>query len=427
MRVALINPPWSFEHSIYFGCREPHLPLEYGCAKLLLEQARHDVSIIDGHMFGLTMDETAQAVRSFVPDIAVVTTAPSYLFWRCAPPELRVPQHLMRSLADIECLKVVVGPHMSTTPKATMNKLRADIGIMGECEEVLVRVADGERQCPGVVLRQDEDISVISGPQAAEFVHMAPLSWERSWIERHKHHHHRFDGTSCGPGAEVESSRGCPYHCTFCAKDNFRDGYRRRDLQNLLEEIDRLLSQGAEYLYFIDEIFLPSHQLLDALAIRDVKFGLQTRIDLWKPDMIELLGKAGCVSIEAGVESLTPEGRDNLEKRCRLSTDELSERLILAREHVPFVQANLIEMPEDDEETVVRWRERLQAHGVWANDPVPLFPYPGSPDYRKLWGMPDDRAWERALDYYLKQFGTFSEIQEQQPKPLQDLEQVIAA
>jgi anaerobic magnesium-protoporphyrin IX monomethyl ester cyclase len=30
MRVALVNPPWSFAGSIYFGCREPHLPLELG-------------------------------------------------------------------------------------------------------------------------------------------------------------------------------------------------------------------------------------------------------------------------------------------------------------------------------------------------------------------------------------------------------------
>ena len=28
MRVALVNPSWSYEGSIYFGCRAPHLPLE---------------------------------------------------------------------------------------------------------------------------------------------------------------------------------------------------------------------------------------------------------------------------------------------------------------------------------------------------------------------------------------------------------------
>src|SRR3546814_3068881 len=68
------------------------------------------------------------------------------------------------------------------------------------------------------------------------------------------------------------------------------------------------------------------------------------------------------------------------------------------------------------------WRERMRAHGVWANDPVPLYPYPGSPDYRKLWGVPDDHAWERAHEHYLRQFDAFSDIQEQRPLPLERLE-----
>ncbi len=42
---------------------------------------------------------------------------------------------------------------------------------------------------------------------------------------------------------------------------------------------------------------------------RDIKFGVQTRIDLWTPPLLELLGRAGCVSIEAGVESITEQGR----------------------------------------------------------------------------------------------------------------------
>ena len=33
MKVALVNPPWTFDGSIYFGCREPHLPLELGCCR----------------------------------------------------------------------------------------------------------------------------------------------------------------------------------------------------------------------------------------------------------------------------------------------------------------------------------------------------------------------------------------------------------
>ena len=93
------------------------------------------------------------------------------------------------------------------------------------------------------------------------------------------------------PGAEVEASRGCPYHCSFCAKIDFRDAYRKRDLGLLLEEVDGLIARGVRYLYFVDEIFLPNRALLEALQARSIEFGVQTRIDLWKPDMLDLLAR----------------------------------------------------------------------------------------------------------------------------------------
>ena len=123
MRVALVTPQWSFDHSIYFGCREPHLPLEYGAAKTLLQASGHTAEIIDGHIFALSHAELAQAVRAFRPDMTVMTTAPSYLFWRCAPPELRVPQDVLHELDGVGGAKIVIGPHASTTPRATLKKL----------------------------------------------------------------------------------------------------------------------------------------------------------------------------------------------------------------------------------------------------------------------------------------------------------------
>ena len=77
MRVALVNPRWSFEGSIYFGCREPHLPLEFGYAQALLRGAGHDAEIFDGQLGGLSPAALVDAVAAFRPDIAVITTAPS--------------------------------------------------------------------------------------------------------------------------------------------------------------------------------------------------------------------------------------------------------------------------------------------------------------------------------------------------------------
>ena len=81
MREALINPNWSFEGSIYFGCRDPHLPLEYGYTKALLTHAGHTAEIFDAHAEAVNTEILARRVAAFAPEMTVVTTAPSYLFW----------------------------------------------------------------------------------------------------------------------------------------------------------------------------------------------------------------------------------------------------------------------------------------------------------------------------------------------------------
>jgi B12-binding domain/radical SAM domain protein of rhizo-twelve system len=424
MKVALVNPAWSYEGSIYFGCRDAHLPLELGYAKTFLDRAGHGTLLVDGQIEGRNNAALAEAVAAFAPDFTVVTTAPTYLFWRCAPPELRVPMDFLRRLKGRGGRTVAVGPHGSSTPAATLRKLGADLVVRGECEEVIAALAETPdwSAVPGTAWLDAGAVRTCGPLHASPFFDHPALLWPDSWVQRHTHHHHRFDGGQQGSGAEVEASRGCIYDCSFCAKVHFRDAYRRRDLDLILTEIDGLIRQGVRYIYFIDEIFIPRRDLLEALVARNVQFGIQTRIDLWKPAMLELLGAAGCVSIEAGVESLTVEGREALSKNCRVDTETLADLLIKARHHVPFVQANLIAMEEDDADLVAAWRKRLLDAGVWANEPVPLYPYPSSPGYRSRWGDPDDAAWERAHAHYLGHFSRFSDIQDERPKPLAELE-----
>jgi anaerobic magnesium-protoporphyrin IX monomethyl ester cyclase len=425
MKFALVNPNWTFDAGIYFGCREPHLPLEFGYGRALLEAAGHDVLLVDAQLHDLPLAEIRARLEAFAPDRLVITTAPSYLFWRCAPPELRVPQETLRALDGLPAPRIVVGPHASTTPATTLRKLGADAAVLGECEDVLPRFAVEPwnwTTIESAAVRLGDEVRVQGGVHQVDMEQLPPLRWAEADLVRHRHHHHRFDRAPQRPGAEMEVSRGCPYHCSFCAKDNFRNAYRKRPLPVVLEEVDGLVAGGVEYIYFIDEIFLPNRELLEALVERPVQFGVQTRIDLWTPPMLDLLGRAGCVSIEAGVESITVEGRNLLDKGSRLTTEQLTARLIDARRSVAFVQANLLESGSDDPRDVDAWRLHLQSHGVWANKPVPMFPYPGSPGYAKLWGPPDDRAWERAMDHYLARFDEFSDIQDARPRPLAELE-----
>jgi len=439
MKVALVNPPWVFDRSIYFGCREAHLPLEYGYARQLLLSRGHDARLFDAQLMGRDIDALARDIEAFRPDVTVLTTAPSYLYWRCAPPELRVPLHTAQALRPFTRRLIVVGPHASTTPRAVLAKLGADVAILGECEAVLSQVVESEPrdydkltsvaffESPTAARRVSPEAVRVQGlPATTELWKLPALGWQKRELNAHRHHHFRFDAEPLGPGAEVEASRGCPYSCTFCAKENFRSRYRKRPLSVLLEEIDCLIDSGVQYLYFIDEIFAPDEELLGALRERSIKFGAQLRIDHWNGDTLELLGAAGCVSIEAGVESVAPGGRSLLQKSCRQTTEELTERLITAKQHIPFVQANLI-ASGDSSAAVSAWRERLATHGVWSNEPQRLFPYPGSPEYRLRLGSLDDYAWERAHAHYLRDGIAPGGRQQQAPLPLTELEHLPLA
>jgi anaerobic magnesium-protoporphyrin IX monomethyl ester cyclase len=188
----------------------------------------------------------------------------------------------------------------------------------------------------------------------------------------------------------------------------------------------------VDYIYFIDEIFGVGknvHRLLEGLAERKITIGFQSRIDLWNEETLDLLGRAHTISFECGVESITEAGRDELNKNCKMTTDCIADLLIYARQRIPWVQANLILTEHDDKNEIRKFQDRLKANGVWVSEPVPMFPFPGSPLYAQTFGAPpDDKAWERAHHYYTSAFADkgYSDIQEQKPITIEELEKTAA-
>ena len=425
MRYALVNPDWNFQGSTYFGCQEAHCPLELLFSFDKIREAGHDCLLIDAQLNKLTIPEAKQQIDAFEPDFLVIPTAPSYLFWRCPPPELRVPRDWFSALGE-RTVRVAIGPHPSATPSATIRKLNCDVAMRGEPDYTLAELAGKSwEHIEGCCWRDGSGEHISSSLGAADMSGLGALSFSNYNIEQHSHRHHVFEGT--GRGAELEFARGCPWSCTFCNKTLFRNKFRERDVDAVLLEVDRLIARGVNYVYFIDEIFGVGknvRRLLEGLAARNIQIGFQTRIDLWNEETLDLLGRAHCISMECGIESITDQGRDELNKNCRISTERLSELLIYARQRVPWVQANLILTEHDNRADIQKFQQRLKVSGVWVSEPVPMYPFPGTPLYEQMFGAPDDRAWERAHAYYTSAFSDkgYSDIQEQRPAPLEQLE-----
>ena len=410
MKVALINPAVDVrrQHLLRLPRAAPAARVRVRAGAARARRARGPWSSTGSSTACRPERMRAQRRATSRPTSTVVTTAPSYLFWRCAPPELRVPMRGCRArCADVPGRDRRRRPARLDDAAARRCEARTRTSaVLGECEEMLPRLArrrgEWDRRRSRLAYRRRRRCGSQGGPHACDMAALPALRWPARAIARHAHHHHRFDAAPTGPGAEMETSRGCPYHCTFCAKENFRDAYRKRPLPRSLDELDGLIAAGRR-VRLLHRRDLPARSRRCSRRWRraPVQFGVQTRIDLWSREMLDLLGEAGCVSIEAGVESITEEGRDLLDKHCRL-IDRRADRAADPRQAARAVRAGQpdrarVRRPE----AVEAWRQQLQQHGVWANEPVPLFPYPGSPDYTQRWGAPDDRAWERAHEHYL--------------------------
>jgi anaerobic magnesium-protoporphyrin IX monomethyl ester cyclase len=315
MKFALINPAWNFDGSIYFGCQEPHYPLELLFAFDRIGAAGHEPMLIDAQVNRLSLAAVREQVVKFDPDFLVIPTAPSYLFWRCPPPELRVPKTWFAGLEG-RAVKVAIGPHGSATPGATLRKLNCDVVLRGEPDETIPQLASKSwKEIDGCCWRDEAGEHFSAGLGVTDMRKLGALRFDNYNVEAHSHCHHVFAGS--GHGAELEFARGCPWACTFCNKTLFRNKFRERDVDEVVQEVDRLVARGVNYIYWIDEIFGVGKnvlRLLEELSRRPVTIGLQTRIDLWNEETLDLLGRAHCISMECGIESITEEGRDELNK-----------------------------------------------------------------------------------------------------------------
>src|ERR1700733_2819013 len=97
--------------------------------------------LVDAQSDNLDVGQVRLRLQAFSPDFLVIPTAPSYLFWRCPQPELRVPMEWFAALGD-EATTVAIGPHGSATPGTTLRKLGCDVVLRGEPDQTLAELAD---------------------------------------------------------------------------------------------------------------------------------------------------------------------------------------------------------------------------------------------------------------------------------------------
>lgn len=111
-----------------------------------------------------------------------------------------------------------------------------------------------------------------------------------------------------------ESSRGCPFSCSYCLSSTFK-GVRFFSLDRVFEELTRIVSYGVKLIKFVDRTFNCNKERAKAIFshiidnyeknYKDTLFHFEVAGDLFDNETIELLGSApaGLIQFEAGIQS----------------------------------------------------------------------------------------------------------------------------
>ncbi len=122
-----------------------------------------------------------------------------------------------------------------------------------------------------------------------------------------------FDGKDAATHiVYYESSRGCPYNCSYCLSSTTR-GLRGRSLDQVLEDLSRFIELGVPLVKFIDRTFNADHhrsrRILDFIVKTSrgrTTFHFEIAPNLLTPEWLAVLrsAPAGLFQVEIGIQSV---------------------------------------------------------------------------------------------------------------------------
>lgn len=191
----------------------------------------------------------------------------------------------------------------------------------------------------------------------------------------------------------VITSRGCPWHCSFCFEDAMREMYegkgkyvRMRKIDHVIDECLQLKSTtDVRTIYFADDVFGMSRSWLYEFLPRykqtvGLPFICLVRADLVAadPEYAFRLAEGGCKSVFFGVES------GNEELRNKVLVKQLGDRQIetaalhLHDAGIPFRTYNIVALPGEtlrDAFSTVDLNIKIKADYPWCSV---FSPFPGT-------------------------------------------------
>jgi radical SAM superfamily enzyme YgiQ (UPF0313 family) len=307
---------------------QPFPPLGTLYAAGVARSLGHDVRVHDSMLAHNVYDWSA-SLQVNGPDVVVLYEDNfNYLTKMCLLEMRDAALQMTRMAKERDATVIVCSSDGADEPKRYLDA-GADYILIGEGEETL---ADVLSMLSGTSAKIAEEIAGLAFKDGEGNVHETgrravirglddlPMpAWDLIDLKRYANiwrcRHGRI-------AINMVTTRGCPYHCNWCAKPIWGQRYNARSPEHVVAELETLQEMtNVEYIWFMDDIFGLKPRWIERfsglLKSRDlhIRFKCLSRADILLRDgEIAALANAGCDIVWLGAESGSQTVLDAMEK-----------------------------------------------------------------------------------------------------------------
>ena len=400
---------------------QPYPPLGTLYAASYMRQRGFEVALFDA-MLSEGVHEWTRHLEYYQPRYAVIFEDNFNYLSKMSLLRMRDAAFEMIDIARAHgCIVIVAGADMTDHAEMYIEK-GADYVIVGEGEETLgdlIYHLEGKdarilREIPGITFVDNgETVKTLPRPVIRNLDNMPFPAWDlvdyekyrTVWMEKHGY-----------TSINMVTTRGCPFHCNWCAKPIWGQRYNVRSPENVVNEMAWLKeSFKPDQIWFMDDIMGIQDKWIEEFAdVLDERklhmpFKSLNRADLLlRGKTIPALARAGAQIVWIGAESGSQKILDAMDKGTQV--EQIYEATRKMHEHgikvAFFLQFGYPGETREDIEKTLQMVRDLMPDDIGISVSYPL---PGTPFHERVKLELGDRAnWVDSEDLAMLYEGPFA-------------------
>lgn len=371
MKVLLVYPPFQTGSGMNKVMRSPPLSLLQLSAMI----PEHKIEILDMNTNpNISITDLEKKISKF--DLIGIS---------CMTSMLKVTLNLCKIAKQYDVKTVVGGFHPSLNPDV-IKEPNIDYIVRGEGEYTFQELINGidPREILGLSYKENHGSNggYFHNEPRPFIPDLDELPFPRKDLINYSPYHYLWV-----PADVVETSRGCPFDCSFCCVTKFYcRTYRSKSPIRVIKELS-LVPTTQKLVFFVDDNFTLKHERIRKICelIREyginkrLMFVCQTRVDdiAKDPEMVREMANSGFICFFVGFESFKQMSLNTMNKQVDINIVKKAIRICHDNGIMifgSFIVGNIGETREDTLKTF-QLMKKLQIDFMMT---CPLTPFPGT-------------------------------------------------